>query len=110
MKSAARSSLPLQVNRGLRKLGGDLANARRKRNLTALMMAERIGVAKATYLKIEKGSATVSIGFYAMAIFVLGFGNALADLADARGDDAGLLLDAERLPKRVRPKKQSTPL
>lgn len=50
------------------------------------------------------------MGLYAMALFVLGFGDAIGDLVDPRRDDIGLLLDAERLPKRVRPKKVTTGL
>jgi len=50
------------------------------------------------------------MGVYAMALFVLGFSDALAEIADARRDDTGLLLDAERLPKRVRTKKTPTAL
>jgi hypothetical protein len=34
-----------------------------------------------------------------MALFVLGFGDAIGDIVDPRRDDVGLLLDAERLPK-----------
>jgi transcriptional regulator with XRE-family HTH domain len=74
------------------------------------MVAERVGVAKSTYLKVEKGDPTVSMGVYAMALFVLGFPEALGELADVRRDDTGLLLDTERLPKRVRVKKGSTAL
>jgi len=66
------------------------------------MMAERIGVAAATYLRMERGDPTVSMAAYAMAYFVLGFGTPLADIVDASRDDIGLLLDGERLPKRVR--------
>jgi hypothetical protein len=40
-----------------------------------------------------------------MALFVLGFGDAFADLVDASRDEQGLLLDAQRVPKRVRLKK-----
>ena len=74
------------------------------------MMAERIGVANSTYTRVEKGDPTVSMGTYAMALFVLGFGEAFGDLVDARRDDEGLILDEERLPKRVRIKKVVTPL
>jgi hypothetical protein len=74
------------------------------------MMAERTGVAKSTYARIEKGDPAVAMGAYAMTLFVLGFGAALGDLTDARRDDVGLLLDEERLPKRVRVKKSPTPL
>jgi hypothetical protein len=42
-----------------------------------------------------------------MALFVLGFGDAFADLVDATRDEEGLLLDAQRVPKRVRLKKLS---
>ncbi len=84
--------------------------ARKKRRLTTQMMAERVGVARSTYLRVEKGDPTVSMGIHAMALFVLGLGDPLGELVDARSDDQGLLLDAERLPKRVRPRKNPKPL
>jgi len=74
------------------------------------MMAERTGLAKSTYARVEKGDPAVAMGAYAMALFVLGFGEALGDLTDARKDDVGLLLDEERLPKRVRARKSPAPL
>jgi transcriptional regulator with XRE-family HTH domain len=72
------------------------------------MMAERVGVAKGTYARMEKGDPAVSMGAYAMALYVLGFGESFGDLVDMRSDEHGLILDEERLPKRVRIKK--TPL
>jgi transcriptional regulator with XRE-family HTH domain len=105
MRSTVFDTLPVKVRRSLTKFGADLALARKKRNLTTRMVAERLGVAKSTYLRVEKGDPTVSMGVYAMALFVLGFGDALGELVDPRRDDQGLLLDAERLPKRVRTKK-----
>ena len=92
------------------KFGHDLAVARRKRHLTIGMMAERTGLAKSTYARIEKGDPAVGMGAYAMALFVLGFGEALGNLTDARRDEVGLLLDEERLPKRVRVRKSPMPL
>lgn len=96
--------MPRNLRRSLAKLGTDIALARRKRGLTSAMMAERLGVSRSTYLRLEKGDPTVSMGAYAMTFFVLGLGTPLADLVDARNDDHGLLLDAERVPKRVRVK------
>ena len=110
MQSAALESLSPTVRRSLAKLGTDIATARRKRNLTMVMMAERIGAAKTTYLKVEKGDPSVSMGIYAMTLFVLGFGEAIGDIVDPGRDDVGLLLDIERLPKRVQPKKAPTAL
>jgi DNA-binding XRE family transcriptional regulator len=110
MRSTVTDTLPPMVRRSLVKLGVDLATARKKRNLTAVMMAERLGVAKSTYLRAEKGDPTVSMGVYAMVLFVLGFGDVLGEIVDPRRDDQGLLLDVERLPKRVRVKKSAAAL
>lgn len=110
MRTSNRDVLPTRLRRELTKLGHDIGIARRKRALTVDMMAERVGVAKATYLKVEKGDPSVSMGIYAMSLFVLGFHQALGTVADASHDDTGLLLDAERLPKRVRVRKDPTPL
>jgi hypothetical protein len=110
MRSSALDSLPPAVRRSLIKLGADISIARRKRNLTTTMVAERIGAAKSTYLKVQKGDPSVSIGIYAMTLFALGLGGAMGDIVDPGRDDVGLLLDSERLPKRVRPKKAPTAL
>ena len=108
MRSSVHDVLPPKVRRSLTKFGADLSVARRKRHLTTAMMSERLGVAKSTYVRVEKGDPTVSMGVYAMALFVLGFGDAFADLVDASSDEQGLLLDAQRVPRRVRPKKEPT--
>ena len=110
MRSAIHDVLPAGLRRSLAKFGHDLAVARRKRQLTMGMMAERTGLAKSTYARIEQGDPAVAMGAYAMALFVLGFGEVFRDLIDARRDDDGLLLDEERLPKRVRVKKSPTSL
>jgi hypothetical protein len=44
------------------------------------------------------------MGAYATVAFVLGLTDRLAELADVRSDALGLLLDEERLPKRIRSK------
>ena len=110
MRSAIHDVLPANLRRSLAKFGHDLAVARRKRHLTVAMMAQRTGVAIATYSRVEKGDPSVAMGAYAMALFVLGFGEAFGNLTDARHDDEGLLLDEQRLPKRVRVRKSPTAL
>lgn len=109
MRSAVLDVMPAKVKRSLSKLGADIALARRKRRLTVAMMAERIAVGKNTYLRVEKGDPTVSLGAYAMTLFVLGLGEPLGGLVDPSTDQQGLLLDAERVPKRVRPRKEPRP-
>ncbi len=110
MHSSLHDLLPSPLRRSLSKFGKDISAARRKRRLTMAMMAERIGMAKNTYARIEKGDPTVAMGGYAMALFVLGFGEAMGDLVDARRDDEGLVLDEQRLPQRVRVKKSPASL
>lgn len=109
MRSSVFDLIPSRVRRSLAKLGTDIALARRRRGLTVEMMTERVGVSKSTYLRMEKGDPTVAMGTYAMAMFVLGLGTPLGDVADIRTDDQGLLLDAERVPKRVRSRKEPRP-
>lgn len=105
-----QSVLPLPLGRSLAKLGADISIARRKRSLTVEMMAERIGVHRTTYLKVEKGDPRVALGIYAMALFVLGLADALTGIADPGRDDTGLLLDKNHLPKRVRVPREPQPL
>ncbi|HEY3820705.1 MAG TPA: helix-turn-helix transcriptional regulator [Polyangiaceae bacterium] len=108
MRSSVHDILPPKLRRSLAKFGSDLALARRKRHVTTAMMAERLGVAKTTYARVERGDPTVAMGVYAMALFVLGFGEALGDIVDASRDEQGLLLDAQRVPRRVRMRKEPT--
>jgi transcriptional regulator with XRE-family HTH domain len=105
VKKITTQLLPLPVERSLKKFGADIRIARLKRGFTVNMMAERIGIHRTTYAKIEKGDPMVGVGLYAAALFVLGFGTPLGALVDQRSDDTGLLLNLELLPKRIRPKK-----
>lgn len=109
MRAGTFDLMPGRVRQSLVKFGSDISLARRKRGLTSAMMAERMGVSRATYLRVEKGDPTVSLGVYAMAAFVLGLGTPFAEVADARVDEHGLALDAERVPKRVRARKEPRP-
>lgn len=104
MRSSLHDLLPPPTRKALSKLGRDIATARRKRHFTIAMMAERMGVSPNTFRRVERGDPTVAMGAYAMALFVLGFGETLGDLVDVKRDEVGLLLDEERLPKRVRVK------
>lgn len=90
------------AQRALRRLGNALQIARKKRRMTVEDFAERVGVAKGTIIRLEKGDAGVSIGTLAMAFLALGELHRLEDIIDVSRDDAGLLLDQSRLPERVR--------
>lgn len=98
---------PMAVKRTLRKLGGDLRDARRRRRIPVALMAERVGVTRTTLAKAEKGDSSVSIGVYASMMFVLGLVARLGEVVDPRHDDLGVALEEERLPKRIRTKRRA---
>lgn len=86
---------PKMVRR-LAALGERLKLARKRRNLSMVLMAERIGVSRATLYKIEKGDPSVAMGHYAATLHVLGLESDLEALAT--DDELGRRLqDAELL-------------
>ena len=101
MKSKAISSIPLPVRMALKKLGRDIADARKRRRISTAMMGERARISRPTLVRLERGDANVSLGIFATVIFVLGMHDRLAELVDATHDRTGLDLEAEFLPKRI---------
>lgn len=95
-------SLPLPAIHALRKLGRDLALARRKRRISTDDMAARLFVSRDTLWRLERGDPKVAIGTVATAAFILQLHNRLANLATPSDDTLGLNLDEKRLPKRIR--------
>src|SRR5712691_11034064 len=94
--------LPLPVKRALAKLGEDIRSARLRRRIPTTVMAERAFITRMTLNKVERGDPGVSLGIYAVVLFVLGLTPRLAGVADARSDDVGLQLEEEHLPQRIR--------
>ena len=97
--------IPLPVVRALKKLGQDLALARRRRHISQESMAERIRASVATLRRLERGDSRVAIGTIARAFQVLGELNKISNLLDTASDDIGLSLMDENLPLRIRKKK-----
>lgn len=102
-----RPNLPIPVRRALRKLGGDIRDARRRRRIPTKLMAERVGIGRSTLHRVESGDPSVAVGTYVTALFVLGMTARVAELADSKHDVVGLDLEAERLPKRIRTARSS---
>lgn len=95
-------TLPLPATSALRKLGRDLALARRKRGISTADMAARLFVSRDTLWRLERGDRTVAIGTLATAAFVLQLHDRLANLAAPASDEVALALDERRLPRRIR--------
>ena len=101
-------SLPIPVQGCLRKLGQDIRDARRRRRIPMAVLAERGSIGRSTLARLEDGYPGVSLGTYATVLFSLGMIDRLADLADVKHDELGLMLDEERLPKRIRSSSKKT--
>ena len=104
----SQDPLPAPVVRALKKLGADLALARRRRRLTQVSLAERMQTSVATLRRMEHGDQRVPIGIIGQALLVLGELDQLSALLDTTEDDIGLTLMNQQLPQRVR-KKRVTP-
>ena len=104
--SPAVRSLPPASAAALRKLGGDLATARKRRKQSLRAWATRLQVSVPTLMRMEKGDPTVSVGVYATALWMINRHTALAQLADPREDVAALEAEIQQASQRHRAKKE----
>lgn len=96
---------PIAVRRALRKLGADIHDARRRRQLPMSVVAERAFTTRPTLQRVEAGDPGVGIGIYASALQALGLLDGLANIADLSNDPVGQALVSAQLPERPRPKR-----
>ena len=94
----------LTVKIGLKRLGNDLCLARKRRRIKEELMAERIGVTRATLKRMEQGLPTVSMGTYAAAVFCLSPERfkEFVGILSAENDTLGQTILDMNLPKRIR--------
>ncbi len=90
------------VMRALESAGRNVRIARKRRRIPIADFADRLGVSAPTVLRLEKGDPGVSIGCLAQALRALGELHRLEELLDMGSDDAGLLMEAAELPRRIR--------
>lgn len=79
----------------LSEVGENIKLARLRRKLSSAQLAERTGISRSTYIKIEKGHAGVGIGHYLNALRVLGLEKDFLLLA--RDDELGRKLQDANL-------------
>ncbi len=99
-------SLHPQILESIVQLGLRLKGARKRRRMTMESFAERVGIAKSTLQRMEKGDPTVSMGAFVNAIFILGLDKEIKNLLAPERDTRGFLENDLRLPKRIRKTKQ----
>ena len=95
MTEKLEATLPIQVRRSLKKLGADIRDARRRRRIQTMTVAERALISRVTLTKVEKGDPSVGLGIYATVLFVFGITERLSDLTDPKHDTIGLGLEDE---------------
>lgn len=95
-------ALPAVVRDQLRKLGSDLALARKRRRTSLREMAQRMMVNLKTVQRMEAGDPGVGIGIIASALWILGMHRRLGELAAPETDSAGLQEDIRQLPRDFR--------
>ncbi len=90
---SALSQLPPITVTALQKIGSDLAVARLRRKESLATWAGRIGTSIPTLMRMEAGEASVSMGIYATALWLVGRTDALANLASPEFDRGALEQD-----------------
>src|SRR5260363_332781 len=96
-RSNAADMLPPPVERALITLGEHLYIARKRRKQTLSSFADRMQVSVPTLRKMERGDPTVSISVYAMALWLIGRVQFLAEIANPVSDEMALLLELRNL-------------
>ncbi|MDX9882086.1 MAG: helix-turn-helix transcriptional regulator [Prolixibacteraceae bacterium] len=80
MKTKKQILLP-KFQKILEQMGENIKLARKRRNLTAIQVAERAGINRSTLYHIEKGTPSVALGAYFNVIRVLGLQDDFLKLA-----------------------------
>jgi len=73
-----------KASAALKTMGENLRLARKRRKITAKMMAERANMSLVTLRALERGNPNVSMGNYLSVVFCLGF---LGDIASVAAND-----------------------
>ena len=94
--------MPPAASAALRKIGADLATARKRRKQSLRAWATRLDISVPTLMKMEKGDAAVSNGVYATALWIIGRHEALAVAADPNEDVAALENEVSAAAQRYR--------
>jgi transcriptional regulator with XRE-family HTH domain len=99
--------LPPQALQSVQALGADLALARKRRKQSLREWAARMGVSVRTLQRMEQGDPGVGMGIYAMAVWLLGRSQALAQVALPELDMAALDQDIAKAKQRGQAKSKA---
>ena len=91
----------------LTRLGENLVRWRKLRGLTAEMVAERAGIARATLRSIERGAGTARLDNVLAVLRILGISDLVVTATDPLTTDIGRANADRALPERVRVARRS---
>lgn len=94
--------LSFQSEQALKQFGLHIRTARLRRGESEALAAQRTGVSRQTWRRLEAGEPSVSLGLMFEAMTIYGFSQQLFDLADPELDLEGQAQDAARRPKKGR--------
>lgn len=89
----------------MEQIGRNLRLARKRRRKTVRQAAEMIGTSESSVRRMEGGDSSVRFGVFLAALEVYQLEDSL-HLAEPEDDVIGLTLDKQRLPERIRRKKE----
>jgi transcriptional regulator with XRE-family HTH domain len=95
-RSQAENALPGAAARALRTLGENLRISRIRRDESLRARALRMSISVPTLRRMESGDASVSMGAYATALWLMQRESLLPELANPSVDDQALLLQLSR--------------
>lgn len=102
MRSLSVANTPIKVKQSLEKMGAFIRIARKRRRLPLSECVARAQTSILTLRKIECGDPSVSMGTVMGVLWVLGLMESVDSRFDPSLDKAGLVLEEQRLPTRIR--------
>ena len=89
----------------IERIGRNLRLARKRRHKSIRQAAEMIGTSESSVRRMEAGDPSVRFGVFVAALDVYQLADSLR-FAEPEDDVIGLTLDRQRLPERIRRKKE----
>lgn len=102
LETRREAPLPFEVRNAVKGLGDRIRIARIRRRMSQDELADACGIGRRTLYRIESGGAGIAVGHIFAVLWKLGLLNTASALADPDQDEHGKILEAARLPQRVR--------
>src|SRR5580765_7025473 len=98
----AATTTPLEITSATLRLGENIRLARVRRRLSQEELAQACNITRKTLYALEKGATGATVATAFTVLLKLGLLSTTVALADPDADEHGKILEAARIPKRVR--------